>query len=122
MSDRQEFKNTNQNRWACVITSSVAFGLLLTLMNALSLFPRMRNTKEEGNEMKLRESILGLMMIAGLTIAASAQKSDPPKQPPPKEKPPVVNPQPKPPPKENEKPKKPGNEMAAWKNEEGEIG
>ena len=43
-------------------------------------------------------------MVAGLSVAAFAQKDDP-KKPPPKEKPPVVNPAPtKPPP---DKPKKP---------------
>ena len=55
----------------------------------------------------LKETIVLIGLVAGLSLSASAQRDE--KKPPPKEKPPVVTPQPKnPPPKEDpKKPKKP---------------
>ena len=53
-------------------------------------------------------------MVIGLTFAVSAQKDGDKK--PPKPPPPVVTPQPKPPPDSN-KPKKPGQAMVIWKND-----
>lgn len=60
----------------------------------------------------LKQLLFTFAVIAGLSIAASAQKDDQ-KKPPPKDPPPVVNPrQDKPPPRERpregDKPKKPG--------------
>lgn len=61
----------------------------------------------------LREILITFALVAGLSLAVSAQKDDP-KKPPPKGNPPVVNPGQKPPrdnPPRNDnsnKPKKPG--------------
>ena len=63
-----------------------------------------------------------LMLVIGLSVAALAQKGDPPKRPP-KENPPVVNPgKGNPPPRENpkggDKPKKPGGiDAAVWRED-----
>ena len=68
----------------------------------------------------IQKILFTFAIVAGLSVAAFAQKD--PKPPPPKETPPVVIPKPKsPPPKENDKPKKPGNGMAIWKNNDGET-
>lgn len=62
-----------------------------------------------------RKILFTLMVVAGLTLSASAQKDDQKK--PPKERPPVIDPAKKPPrenpprdnpPREGDKPKKPG--------------
>jgi len=53
--------------------------------------------------MKILQKILfTLVLMAGCTLAASAQR-DGDKKPPPKSKPPVVTPQPKPPPDDSKK-------------------
>ena len=77
---------------------------------------RRRKLKEE--EIKAMRSIqkfiFTLLMVAGLTLAVSAQKDDQ-KKPPPKGDPPVVTPQPKNPPPQkppSNTPQKPG--MYAW--------
>ena len=59
-----------------------------------------------------KEILLTFALVAGLSLAVSAQKDDQ-KKPPPKENPPVVNPRQKPPPPKNDnnnKTKKPGGE------------
>jgi hypothetical protein len=60
----------------------------------------------------LRRLIFGFVLVAGLSVVASAQKDQ---KPPPKERPPVVKPQPKPPPDNSDKGKKPGEAAARWK-------
>ncbi|MBP6003652.1 MAG: hypothetical protein KA746_09490 [Pyrinomonadaceae bacterium] len=55
----------------------------------------------------LQQIFYTLVLVAGLSLAVSAQKNDDQKKPPPKPPPPVVNPQPKPP-SDGNKPKKPG--------------
>ncbi|MFT3744508.1 MAG: hypothetical protein QM785_09440 [Pyrinomonadaceae bacterium] len=69
----------------------------------------------------IQKFLFTFAMVAGLSIAAFAQKEEKPR--PPKPTPPVVTPPVKnPPPKESEKPKpiKPGSAMVIWKNESGE--
>ena len=55
----------------------------------------------------LKEILLTMVLVFGLSLAVSAQKGGQQK-PPPKEPPPKVNPGQKPPPKGGDKPKKPG--------------
>jgi len=60
----------------------------------------------------LKEILLTFALVAGLSLAVSAQKDDQ-KKVPPKANPPVVNPRQKPPPPKNDdnsKPKKPGGD------------
>lgn len=54
----------------------------------------------------LQQILFAFVVVAGLSLAVSAQKDGQKK--PPKEKPPVINPKEKPPPRETPKPKKPG--------------
>jgi len=71
--------------------------------------------------MKMLQKILIMCaLVAGLTVAASAQNDDKDKRPP-KDKPPVVNPHPKPPPTPEPKKPKPGTAQAVWKSEAGET-
>lgn len=60
----------------------------------------------------LKQIFMGFVMIAGLSLAVTAQRNGDQKKPPPKERPPKVEPAPeKPPPREprgGDKPKKPG--------------
>jgi hypothetical protein len=68
---------------------------------------------EEAGELAMRslkEFVFTCVMVAGLSLAVSAQKDDQ-KKPPPKNPPPVINPRPKPPPDSN-KPKRPGSSEA----------
>jgi hypothetical protein len=70
----------------------------------------------------VKHLLFTLLLVAGLSAGAMAQKGDPPKKPP-KENPPVVvpgkgNPQPRETPKGGDKPKKPGGFDAAIKREE----
>jgi hypothetical protein len=81
--------------------------------DALSLFPEKRDIKgkRRNKKMKVFQKLLfTLIAIAGLSVAASAQKQDNPKKPPPKENPPVVTPNVKPP-KNDDRPKKPRSEL-----------
>lgn len=52
-------------------------------------------------------------MVAGLSIAASAQRGNGPKKPPPKDNPPVVTPNVKPPKGDERPPKRPRAELIA---------
>ena len=63
----------------------------------------------------LRKMIFGIVLLAGVSVAASAQKDE---KPPPKEKPPVVKPQPKPPPDNSNKGKHGGEAVALWKRQD----
>lgn len=66
---------------------------------------------------KFKGLMLGLMLLAGLTVGVSAQRTNDPKKPPPKPPPPKVEPHPDKPPKEN-RPKKPGSGYAVvWRDE-----
>ncbi len=67
----------------------------------------------------LKKLMLGLVMIAGLSLAASAQRNDDQKKPPPKDPPPKVEPRgDKPPPRPPRDPKKPGSEYSVvWREE-----
>ncbi|MBV9216783.1 MAG: hypothetical protein JO053_11455 [Acidobacteria bacterium] len=68
----------------------------------------------------VRNILITAAMVAGLSIAAFAQK-DGDKKPPPKNPPPVINPSgPKPPPPKDTKPKKPGGDEAVsfWREDE----
>ena len=68
--------------------------------------PNVKVTNEKEKKMRVLQKILfTLAMVAGLSIAAFAQK-DEPKKPPPKGNPPVVTPGIKKPPKGDDKPKK----------------
>ena len=59
----------------------------------------------------LQRVFFSLVLVAGLCVAASAQKDQ---KPPPKEKPPVVKPQPKPPPDNSNKGKHGGDAVVMW--------
>jgi len=63
----------------------------------------------------LQRVFFSLVLVAGLSIAASAQKDQ---KPPPKEKPPVVKPQPKPPPDNSNKGKHGGEAAVLWIRDE----
>jgi hypothetical protein len=65
----------------------------------------------------LQKLLFSLVLVAGLSVVASAQK-DGDKKPPPKERPPVVTPQPKPPPDNSNKVRKPGEAAALWKRDD----
>lgn len=71
---------------------------------------------------KLKQIVLGFFLLAGLSMAVSAQKQNDQKKPPPKEPPPKVRPgENKPPPRES-RPKKPGSEFAIiWRDEKTNI-
>jgi len=67
----------------------------------------------------LKYFLFTLLLMTGLSVAAMAQKGDPPKKPPP----PVVvpgkgNPPPREAPKDGDKPKKPHGEEAVLKRED----
>ena len=62
----------------------------------------------------LRHILFTVVMVAGLSLAVSAQKQDDPKRTPPKGTPPVINPIQKPPPDSN-KPKKPSYSLVVFK-------
>jgi hypothetical protein len=81
-------------------------------------------SKEEARKMMkfVKQFLFMLMLVAGMSVAAMAQRGDPPKRPP-KENPPVVNPgkgnpQPRETPKGGDKPKKPGGGEAMMKRED----
>ena len=62
----------------------------------------------------IKNTLMSVVLLAGLSVAVAAQKDDQ-KKPPPKNPPPVVTPQPKPPPDSN-KGKKPGEaEASVWR-------
>ena len=85
-----------------------------------SLFPHALVKEEGDTEMKvLSKIVFSLVLLAGLSVAASAQK-DGDKKPPPKEKPPVVKPQPKPPPDNSNKGKHggEGEALAVWRRDD----
>jgi hypothetical protein len=63
----------------------------------------------------IRHILFSFVMVAGLSLAVSAQKNDDQKKPPPKDPPPVINPQPKNPPSDSNKPKKPGFAMVIFR-------
>ncbi len=65
---------------------------------------------------RVKELLFGLVMIAGLSLAISAQRDDQ-KKPPPKDPPPKVEvPREKPPPRQTPtpNPKKPGGYATVW--------
>lgn len=70
---------------------------------------------------RFKELIISSMLVAGLSLAVSAQKNDDQKKPPPKDPPPKVEPgrPDKPPPKNPPRdPKKPGSGYAlVWRDE-----
>jgi len=66
----------------------------------------------------LQKLLFTFAMIAGLSLAVSAQKDKPPPKPPP----PVVTPGDKKPPKGDDKPKKPNSGVVAiWVRTEGDF-
>ena len=77
--------------------------------------------------MKLVKKILFMfVLVAGLSVAAMAQKGGDKQKPPPKERPPVINPgKGNPPPRENpprgDKPKRPGIEAIAKPREQENV-
>lgn len=80
--------------------------------------------KEEARKVMkfVKHIMLMFALVVGLSVAAMAQRGDPPKRPP-KENPPVVNPgkgnpQPRETPKGGDKPKKPGGFEAIIKRED----
>ena len=71
---------------------------------------------------KLHKILFSLVMVAGLSIAVSAQKNGPKRPPPPKDNPPVVTPNVKPPKNDGQdrgkpKPKKPSAEMIGYREQ-----
>ena len=103
-----------------VINESVASRLPKIKADALSLFPLERDFNGRGKMKAMRvlqKILLTFAMVAGLSVAAFAQKEDP-KKPPPKPSPPVVNPAPTKPPPD---PKKPHGGIAViWIRTEGD--
>ena len=70
----------------------------------------------------VKQLLFASLLVTGLSVAAMAQKGDPPRKPP-KDNPPVVNPgkgnpQPRETPKGGDKPKKPGGFEAVIKRED----
>lgn len=69
---------------------------------------------------RLKELFIGLVLVAGLSLAVSAQRNDDQKKPPPKDPKdtPKVDPPQKPPPRPPRDPKKPGAEYSlVWRDE-----
>ena len=71
----------------------------------------------------LRHIFFSLLLMAGLTLAVSAQRGHDPKKPPPKGEAPKVEPREKPPPRQNpkgdDKPKKPNSGLAlVWRSDD----
>ena len=68
----------------------------------------------------MKQFVLIIMMVAGLSTVAFAQKGD--KKPPRKDTPPVVVPAPSKPPPETKRPKRPNSEFSLiWKREDRET-
>ena len=87
------------------------------MTDALSLFPHALPREEGEKEMEIfKRTMFSFLLVAGLSVAASAQKDQ---KPPPKEKPPVVKPAPKPPPPDNSNKGKHGGEaVIIWSRDE----
>ena len=85
------------------------------MRNALSpLSPRREFRREEDKAMNtIKQTFLICALALGLSAVAFGQKDD--KKPPPKPPPPVIKPGDKP---KEDKPKKPGSEVAVWKQDE----
>jgi hypothetical protein len=101
---------------------NVACGIRLAVnqADALSLFPHALNTTKRGSQREmrvLRKTLFICAMVAGLSLAAFAQRDD--KKPPPKkDPPPVINPgskNPPPTPQPTPPKKKPGELAAMWR-------